>query len=88
MLDHRLLAFEAVLQEGSFERAARRLALTQSAVSQRVKLPSCSTASKASRRWSIIRDFTENLIKSILLKKRPGRAYPAGSLARWNALAV
>ena len=25
MLDHRLLAFEAVLQEGSFERAARRL---------------------------------------------------------------
>ncbi len=38
MLDHRLLAFEAVLQEGSFERAARRLALTQSAVSQRVKL--------------------------------------------------
>ncbi|HHW63409.1 MAG TPA: ArgP/LysG family DNA-binding transcriptional regulator, partial [Rhodocyclaceae bacterium] len=38
MIDHRLLAFEAVLQEGSFERAARRLALTQSAVSQRVKL--------------------------------------------------
>ncbi len=38
MLDHRLIAFEAVLQEGSFERAARRLALTQSAVSQRVKL--------------------------------------------------
>ncbi|MHB1373363.1 MAG: LysR family transcriptional regulator ArgP [Thauera sp.] len=38
MIDHRLLAFEAVLQEGGFERAARRLALTQSAVSQRVKL--------------------------------------------------
>ena len=38
MIDPRLLAFEAVLQEGSFERAARRLALTQSAVSQRVKL--------------------------------------------------
>ncbi len=38
MIDHRLLAFEAVLQEGGFERAARRLSLTQSAVSQRVKL--------------------------------------------------
>ncbi|WP_341647768.1 LysR family transcriptional regulator [Thauera humireducens] len=38
MIDHRLIAFEAVLQEGSFERAARRLALTQSAISQRVKL--------------------------------------------------
>lgn len=38
MIDHRLLAFAAVVQEGSFERAARRLALTQSAVSQRVKL--------------------------------------------------
>lgn len=38
MLDARLLAFEAVLKEGGFERAARRLKLTQSAVSQRVKL--------------------------------------------------
>ena len=38
MIDHRLLAFEAVLLEGGFERAARRLALTQSAISQRVKL--------------------------------------------------
>lgn len=38
MIDQRLLAFEAVLQEGGFERAARRLSLTQSAVSQRVKL--------------------------------------------------
>lgn len=38
MIDHRLLAFAAVVQEGSFERAARWLALTQSAVSQRVKL--------------------------------------------------
>jgi len=38
MIDHRLIAFEAVLQEGSFERAARRLTLTQSAISQRVKL--------------------------------------------------
>lgn len=38
MIDPRLDAFETVLQEGSFERAARRLNLTQSAVSQRVKL--------------------------------------------------
>ena len=38
MIDQRLLAFEVVLQEGGFERAARRLSLTQSAVSQRVKL--------------------------------------------------
>ncbi len=38
MLDPRLDAFETVLREGSFERAARRLNLTQSAVSQRVKL--------------------------------------------------
>ncbi len=38
MIDPRLLAFETVLQDGSFERAARRLNLTQSAVSQRVKL--------------------------------------------------
>ena len=38
MLDLRLQAFEAVLKEGGFERAARHLNLTQSAVSQRVKL--------------------------------------------------
>lgn len=38
MIDPRLVAFEAVVTEGSFERAAARLKLTQSAVSQRVKL--------------------------------------------------
>lgn len=38
MIDPRLVAFEAVVKEGSFERAALRLKLTQSAVSQRVKL--------------------------------------------------
>lgn len=38
MIDPRLVAFEAVLLEGSFERAAARLKLTQSAVSQRIKL--------------------------------------------------
>ena len=37
MIDARFLAFEAVVQEGSFERAARRLNLTQSAVSQRIR---------------------------------------------------
>lgn len=38
MIDSRYLAFEAVVQEASFERAARRLNLTQSAVSQRIRL--------------------------------------------------
>jgi len=39
MLDYRLIeAFAAVLQEGGFDRAARSLHLTQSAVSQRIKL--------------------------------------------------
>lgn len=37
MLDIRYIAFEAVLQEGSFEQAANRLAITQSAVSQRIR---------------------------------------------------
>lgn len=37
MIDARFLAFEAVIQEASFERAARRLNLTQSAVSQRIR---------------------------------------------------
>ena len=38
MIDARLVAFEAVVKEGGFERAAARLKLTQSAVSQRIKL--------------------------------------------------
>ncbi len=39
MLDYKLLeAFEAVIREGGFEKAARVIHLTQSAVSQRVKL--------------------------------------------------
>ena len=39
MLDYRLLAaLAAVVEQGGFERAARRLALSQSAVSQRIKL--------------------------------------------------
>lgn len=39
MLDYKLIeALAAVVQEGGFDRAARRLHLTQSAVSQRVKL--------------------------------------------------
>lgn len=39
MLDYKLLeALAMVVQEGGFERAARRLHLTQSAISQRVKL--------------------------------------------------
>jgi LysR family transcriptional regulator (chromosome initiation inhibitor) len=39
MLDYKLIdAFAAVIDEGGFERAARRLHLTQSAVSQRVRL--------------------------------------------------
>src|SRR5690606_23756257 len=38
MMDYRLLsALAAVVEEGSFERAAQRLYLTQSAVSQRIK---------------------------------------------------
>lgn len=38
MMDYRLLsALAAVIEEGSFERAAQRLCLTQSAVSQRIK---------------------------------------------------
>ena len=37
MIDHRYTAFEAVAREGSFEQAARTLALTQSAVSQRIR---------------------------------------------------
>ena len=38
MLDYRLVeAFAAVLEERGFERAALRLRITQSAVSQRVK---------------------------------------------------
>ncbi len=37
MIDARYIAFETVLQEGSFEAAARRLSLTQSAVSQRLR---------------------------------------------------
>ncbi len=38
MLDYRLVeAFAAVLEEGGFERAAARLCITQSAVSQRIK---------------------------------------------------
>jgi LysR family transcriptional regulator (chromosome initiation inhibitor) len=37
MIDARYEAFEAVLQESSFERAARRLSITQSAVSQRIR---------------------------------------------------
>ncbi|TVP87512.1 MAG: LysR family transcriptional regulator ArgP [Pseudomonadaceae bacterium] len=38
MLDYRLLAaLAAVIEEGSFERAAQRLCITQSAVSQRIK---------------------------------------------------
>jgi LysR family transcriptional regulator (chromosome initiation inhibitor) len=37
-IDYRLLeAFAAVLDEGGFERAATRLGLTQSAVSQRIR---------------------------------------------------
>ena len=39
MLDYKLVeAFAAVVQEGGFEKAAKLLNLTQSAVSQRVKL--------------------------------------------------
>lgn len=37
MIDARYVAFEAVVQEGSFDAAARRLSLTQSAVSQRIR---------------------------------------------------
>lgn len=37
MLDARFMAFDAVVQEGSFEQAARRLKVTQSAVSQRIR---------------------------------------------------
>ena len=39
MLDYKLLeALAAVVQEGGFDRAARRLHITQSAVSQRIRL--------------------------------------------------
>lgn len=39
MLDYKLIeAFAAVIEEGGFEKASRRLHLTQSAVSQRIKL--------------------------------------------------
>lgn len=39
MLDYKLLeALVAVVDQGGFERAARHLGLTQSAVSQRIKL--------------------------------------------------
>lgn len=38
MIDARYLAFETVVQEASFDRAAKRLSLTQSAVSQRIRL--------------------------------------------------
>ena len=39
MLDYKLLeAFAMVIIEGGFEKASRRLHLTQSAISQRVKL--------------------------------------------------
>ncbi len=39
MLDYKLIeAYAAVLQEGGFDKGARRLCLTQSAVSQRIKL--------------------------------------------------
>lgn len=37
LLHPQLAAFSAVLEEGSFEAAARRLSLTQSAISQRIK---------------------------------------------------
>lgn len=37
LLHPQLAAFLAVLEEGSFEAAARRLSLTQSAISQRIK---------------------------------------------------
>ena len=39
MIDYKLLdALTAVLDQGGFERGARHLGLTQSAVSQRIKL--------------------------------------------------
>ncbi len=39
MIDYKLLeALAVVVEEGGFERAARRLGLSQSAVSQRIKL--------------------------------------------------
>ncbi|MDP3479854.1 MAG: LysR family transcriptional regulator, partial [Desulfoprunum sp.] len=38
MLDYKLIeAFAGVIEEGGFEKAARRLHITQSAVSQRIK---------------------------------------------------
>lgn len=53
MMDYRLLAaLAAVIEEGSFERAAQRLCITQSAVSQRIKQLESRLGQAALRRSS------------------------------------
>lgn len=94
MIDARFLAFEIIVQEGSFERAARRLNLTQSAVSQRIRQLEADhgqillVRSKPVRPTPAGRRLLPYLAQMRLLQTEAGRALQTGEAGDCIRLAV
>ncbi len=94
MLDSRYIAFEAVVQEGSFEHAARRLALTQSAVSQRIRQLETELGQVLLMRTKPVRPTPAGrrllpyLAQIRLLQTEAGRALDSGGVSGAMRLAV
>lgn len=87
MIDLRYAALEAVIETGSFELAARRLAVTQSAVSQRIRLLEAELGqvllvrSKPVRPTVACRRLLPYLAQMRLLQTEAGRALAASGPA-------